>query len=322
MGKRHRPRRGSLQFWPRARAARPFAKIRNWSHDLKDIKLLGFAGYKTGMTHVLRQETNPKSHQKDMKVQEAITIIECPPIKPLAIRFYQKTADGSKVLSQILSKKINKEVSRSIVLPKKSSEPSSFDDLRLVVYTQPHLTGIGKKKPEIFELGISGEDKLKKLEFAKSMLEKDIINITDVFKEAQYVDVHSVTKGKGFQGTVKRYGVPIRQHKSEKTKRGIGNLGSWTPKRVQYSVPQAGKMGFHLRTEYNKKIYKINSKPEEINPKGGFVNYGLIKNPYVLVKGSFPGPRKRLILFTDTMRLNKKSTHPIDLTYISQESKQ
>ncbi|MDD5177758.1 MAG: 50S ribosomal protein L3 [Candidatus Nanoarchaeia archaeon] len=321
MGKRHSPRKGSLQFWPRSRARRNFARIRNWSHDLKDTKLLGFAGYKAGMTHILRVETNTKSQRKDLKTQEAITIIECPPMKPLAIKFYKKTTDGLVAISQLISKKINKEVKRTIGLPKKSSQPELFDDLRLIVYTQPSLTGIGKKKPEVFEVGLSG-DKDKKLELARSLLEKDLINITDVFKEAQYVDIHGVTKGKGFQGTVKRYGVNIRQHKSEKTKRGIGTLGAWTPKRVSFRTPQPGKMGYHLRTEYNKRIYKINSKPEEVNPKGGFVNYGIIKNPYILIKGSVPGPRKRLLILTETMRLNKRYNYPIEITYISQESKQ
>ncbi|MDD5253589.1 MAG: 50S ribosomal protein L3 [Candidatus Nanoarchaeia archaeon] len=320
MGKKHSPRRGSLQFWPRARSKKPFARIRNWSHDLKETKLLGFPGYKAGMTHVIRTETNPKSHRKEAKIQEAITIIECPPIKALSIRFYKKTIDGLIPISQLLSKKINKELRRSIPIPKKSSEPKEFDDLRLVVYTQPHLTGIGKKKPEVFEIGISGK-KENKLEFAKSLLEKEI-TINDVFKEAQYVDAHGVTKGKGFQGTVKKFGVAIRSHKAEKTKRGAGNLGPWTPKRVSFRTPQSGKMGYHLRTEYNKRIYRINSKPEAINPKGGFMFYGLVKNPYILLRGSLPGPRKRLVLLTDTIRANKQLLHPIDINYISQESKQ
>ena len=60
------------------------------------------------------------------------------------------------------------------------------------------------------------------------MLGKEI-KVEDVFESGVSVDVHGITKGKGFQGTVKRFGVPIRQHKAEKTKRGIGtHLGILT----------------------------------------------------------------------------------------------
>jgi large subunit ribosomal protein L3 len=119
------------------------------------------------------------------------------------------------------------------------------------------------------------------------------IRVRDVFAEGEQVDITAVTKGKGFQGTVKRFHVKIRQHKSEKVKRGIGSLGAWHPKRVLFTVPQSGKMGFHTRSDRNKWILKISD--ENINPNGGFNHYGLIKNEYIMLKGSVPGPCKRLI---------------------------
>jgi len=80
-------------------------------------------------------------------------------------------------------------------------------------------------------------------------------------------------------------------------------------------------MGYHLRTEYNKQIYKISSKPEEVNPKGAFLNYGNIKSTYILVAGSIAGARKRAIIMTKPMR--QHPPHPLPtITEINKESKQ
>ena len=152
-----------------------------------------------------------------------------------------------------------------------------------------------------------GGSKEEKLDYAKQKLGQEI-KIQDVFEPGNSIDAHGITKGKGFQGTVKRFGVMIRSHKAEKTKRGIGNLGAWTPKRVDYRVPQPGKMGYHLRTDYNKQILKISDKPEEINPKCGINNYGLVKNTYLLLKGSVPGPKKRALVLVGSIRPDRLMT--------------
>ena len=73
------------------------------------------------------------------------------------------------------------------------------------------------------KIGGSIEEKFK---FAKENLGKEIL-ILDVFKQGDQIDVHSITKGKGFQGPVKRFGITIRTHKSEKAKRNPGSLGPW-----------------------------------------------------------------------------------------------
>ena len=57
----------------------------------------------------------------------------------------------------------------------------------------------------------------------------------------------------------------------------IGNLGPFSPGYVVSTVPQAGQTGYHQRTEYNKRLLKIGDNPDEINPKGGFLNYGLME---------------------------------------------
>ena len=311
MGRAHKPKAGSMQYWPRKRAKRIYPRIRAWA-NLDMTNLLGFLGYKAGMTHVQIQENNPAMKQAKLK-SYACTIIECPPLKVLGIKFYQNTLYGIKNAGHILNENLDKELSRKIILPKKinAKQPENFNDLKLIVYTQPKLIGI-KKKPEILELGISG-NKEEKLNYAKNLLEKEI-KISDIFKVNQNVDIHSVTKGKGFQGPVKRFGVDLKGHKSEKKRRAPGNLGSWTPKKILFTVPQAGQLGFQTRTEYNKTIIKIGNKPEEINPKSGLEHYGLIKNDYILVKGSVSGSKRRLIVLTYPIRGRKPL--PMELKFV------
>jgi large subunit ribosomal protein L3 len=327
MGNIRNPRRGSMQFWPRKRAARIYPKVRTWP-DVQKPSFLGFAGYKAGMTHLQVKDNNPHSMTKDEDIFMPVTIIECPPIKIISFKFYKKSIKGLTAASEVLVT-TDKQVARKIKLPKKAAtladaekDIDNVDDVRVVVATEPSRTGIGKKKPEIFELGIGGTSPKEKLEFAKQYLDKEI-TINDVFAAGQQVDIKSVTKGKGFQGTTKRYGTKVRTRKAEKAKRGIGTLGPWHPAHVLFTVPQPGKMGYHSRTEYNKLIVKIGSKPEEINLKGGFKRYGLVKNNYILIKGTVAGQLKRLIRFNTPMRPNKKipKEAPI-ISYTSRESKQ
>lgn len=306
-----------MQIWPRKRARRIYPRVRSWS-NVERTKLLGFAGYKAGMTHIQARD-NSNSTTKGQIISIPVTIVECPPLKPLSLRFYKNSNYGFKLTGEILAKNLDKELKRKITMPKKSSkeEVKEFDVLKLAVYTQPKLIG-KKKKPEIFEIAIGNNN----LEFGKSLLQKDI-KINDIFNEGQLVDIHSVSRAKGFQGPVKRFGVRLRQKKSEKVKRGPGSLGAWKGQQhMMYRVAHAGQMGYHTRTDYNKLVIKIGNKVEDINPKGGFLRYGEIKNDYVLIKGSLPGAVKRLVRLTEPMRPKKKMAVIHDITKISLASKQ
>jgi large subunit ribosomal protein L3 len=137
------------------------------------------------------------------------------------------------------------------------------------------------------------------------------------------MDLFAITKGKGFQGPVKRWGIKLLPRKSRKTKRGVAAIGPWKPARVLYTVPRAGQMGYHQRTEYNKRILKIGIDGKEVTPKGGFVRYGEVKGTYIIVDGSLPGPAKRLIRLRYPARAPKKiPDSPPNISYISLESTQ
>jgi len=309
MPKAHKPRLGSMQFWPRKRTKHSLVRVRSWAKQ-NQVKLLGFIGYKAGMTHLMVVDNRSKSLTKDKEIFLPTTIIECPPMYVAGVSFYKKTLLGLNKSTSILAEKLPKEMARKVQLPKKTikkiDEVKEFDDLRLLVASNPKLTGVGTKKPKLLEIALGGS-KEDKLTYAKEHLGKEI-KVSDVFDSGKQVDIHATTKGKGFQGTVKRFGAPIRQHKSEKTKRGIGNLGAWTPKRVDFRVPQSGKMGYHLRTEYNKHIIKVGNDGKEVTPKSGIQKYGVVSNDYLLLKGSVAGARKMPILLTEAIRANSKIT--------------
>lgn len=319
------PRSGSMQYWPRTRAKRVFARVRSWA-NVNEAKPLGFAGYKAGMTHAIITDNRKTSKTKNEEIFCPLTVIECPPLKTASIRFYKKTNQGLNLISEILSEKLDKELERSIIIPKKIKNKiediKDYDDIKLLVYTQPRLTGIGKKKPEVFEIALGGK-KEDKLNYAKEKLGKEI-TINDVFKEGQQLDIHAVSKAKGLQGPIKRFGIGLKGHKSEKGRRAPGSLGGWKAQgHVMYRVAHAGRMGYHQRTDYNKWLIKMGDKAEEINPKDGFVHYGIIKNPYIVVKGSITGQTKRIIRFNHATRPSKKipSEQPV-IRYISLSSKQ
>lgn len=325
MGKSHKPRSGSMQFWPRKRANRPYTRVRSWP-ILKENKPVGFAGYKVGMTHLHFIDNSKASITKNQEIMIPCTVIECPPLKSASIILYKKDVYGLHAKKSINAEKLDKELAKKIRIPKKAKSeeinPNDYQDIRLLVYTQPKLTTIGKKKPELFEIGLGGSVE-EKFNFAKEKLGKEI-TISDVFQAGNQVDVSAVTKGKGFQGPVKRFGIAIRSHKSEKVIRGPGSLGGWKGQgHFMYRIAHAGQTGYHQRKEYNKWILKVGEDPKEINPLGGFKNYGLVKSNYILIKGSIAGPRKRLIKLISPARPNNKIPKEApQIKYISLSSHQ
>jgi len=308
------PRHGSMQYWPRKRAKRNYARIRSWP---KMENLSFFAGYKVGMTHVLYINNRKTATTKNEEISSAVTVVECPPLKVIGIKSYNLTHSGKQTVSQIFIPNLDKELARKITLPKKKSEKElkEGESYSIIIQTQPKLAGI-KKKPEIFEVPI------KDLEKAKSILGKELY-VNELIKPGQQFDVYGITKGKGFQGPVKRFGITLRSHKSEKAIRNPGAVGPWHPHHGNYTVAHAGQMGYHQRQEKNKLILKVGTKPEEINVNGGFVHYGFVKNPYVLFKGSLQGTPKRLLIFMPTKRPNKKIPGEApEITYVNLASKQ
>ena len=314
-----------MQFWPRVRASRSYARVRNLPTG--EAKPLVFAGYKAGMTHIMGVDSGKTSLTKGEKVAVPVTVIECPPMKIASVRFYKPSGYGVDVAQELFFQ-TNKELSRKITAAKKQStakdieaiDLSSVSKVTIQVYTQPHKTGIGKKKPEIFEVGIGGSVE-EQVNYVKENVGKEIA-VSDLFAAGNVVDARAVTTGRGYQGPVKRFGISLRAKKSEKTKRGPGSLGGWIAQgHTLYRIAHAGQTGFHQRTQYNNLIVEVGDDIAKVNPKGGFINYGNVKSTYVLIKGSLPGPKKRLVTLTAPLRPHNKVNLPT-VQQISIASKQ
>jgi large subunit ribosomal protein L3 len=298
------PKRGSLSYLPKGRAAGIVGRIRFWPHVETGPSLLGFLGYKAGMTHVSMIEDLAGSPDFGKEVIKPATVIDSPPVTVCAVRAYTRDSYGLKTFTEVWMKNPPKDIERLTTPPNNPNPENGFKkteeniekiaEFRILAATQPKLASVPKKKPELVEIKVDGGSVKEQFEYAKNFLGKTV-SITNVFKENQYVDVIAVSKGKGFQGPIKRWGVKIRDRKSRKTKRGVATLGPWSPSRVLYTIPRAGQMGYHQRTEYNKRILKIGSNGAEVTPKGGFLRYGVVSSSYVVLSGSVPGPAKRLI---------------------------
>jgi len=325
------PRRGSLAFIPRGRAARQTARIRFWPHVETGPTLLGFTGYKAGMTHVFMVEDKQGSPNFGKEVMYPATVIDAPPLTICAVRAYTQTPYGLKTLTEVWMKEPPKDINRLTTPPKNPDPQNSFKkmetnldkitEFRLLAATQPKLAGVPKKKPELVEIKVDGAPIKEQFEYVKNQLGKNI-SVTNTFKEGQFIDVVSVSKGKGFQGPVKRFGVKIRDRKSRKTQRGIATLGPWSPSRVLYTIARAGQMGYHQRTEYNKRILKIGTDGAEITPKGGFIRYGPVRGAYLILTGSVPGPTKRLIRLRYPIRAPRRIPEAPKIVSVSLESPQ
>jgi len=177
-----------------------------------------------------------------------------------------------------------------------------YDDLRVIVYSLVKKAKI-KKTPDIIEIGLNGslEDKLK---WIKENLDKEI-SVSNAFVSGELVDLRGLTKGKGLVGPVKRFGIQLKNHKSEKGRRRPGSIGPWHPARVIFRVPMAGQLGMFTRAIYNNKIVKIGNKEEALK---NFKNYGDINSDFVVVQGSIQGPAKRQLIITKTLRPTRRQT--------------
>jgi large subunit ribosomal protein L3 len=328
MPERHHPKRGSHGFSPRKRCKSQTPHIKSWAKGGDKPKIQGFFGYKAGMTHTFIIDYRPTSTTSGREVREPVTIVETPPIKVAAVRGYQRSSYGLYTAGEKWAEKLDPELVKRMPLSKKQKKKdwdflNEVEEIRVIVYTQPKLvSGTPKKIPEISEVKIGGGSIEEQIAYAKEILGKEL-KINDVIKEGDMLDIIAVTKGKGFQGAVKRFGVKLLHHKNSKHRRMIGTAGSWHPNWIQATVPQAGQMGYHQRTEYNKRVLKIGDNGEEITPNGGFPNYGVLRNSYIVIHGSIPGPSKRLIGMRDAIRYRRgvKIEKP-EITYISTTSKQ
>merc|ERR1719233_1206160 len=188
-------------------------------------------------------------------------------------------------------------------------------------------------KTWVKEFQINGGSIEDKIDYVYNLFEKPV-SIGDVFKVEENLDTIAITKGKGNEGVTTRWGVTRLPRKTHRGLRKFACIGAWHPARVSYAVARVGQNGYHHRTEINKKIFHIGKNVEiqcksgdltkkSINPMGGFVHYGTVRDKYLMIKGSCPGLRKRPITLRKILQPLYKPIYlePIDLKFVDTSSK-
>ncbi|WP_227261835.1 50S ribosomal protein L3 [Salarchaeum japonicum] len=331
-----RPRKGSMGYGPRKRAASEVPRFNSWPSDDGQPALQGFAGYKAGMTHVVTVDDKANSPTEGMEQSVPVTLVETPPMYAAAVRLYEDTPYGQKPLTEVWADDLHEDLDRVLSTPDEPGdedeltqalEANDVADVRVITHTVPSdVASVPKKDPDVMETRVGGGSIQDRADFALSLLDDGSHELGDVFRAGEFMDVAGVTKGKGTQGPVKRWGVQKRKgkHARQGWRRRIGNLGPWNPSRVRSTVPQQGQTGYHQRTELNKRLLDFgdDAAADDINADGGFVNYGEVSGPYALVKGSLPGPDKRVLRFRPAVRPNESPRLDPEVRYVSNSSNQ
>ena len=317
--KKSAPRRGSLGVRPRKRAEDIVPRIRSFPQiALSKIAPLAFLGYKVGMTHAFMADPVPTSPSYGKEIFVPVTFIETPPMIIAGMRIYGRNPElGRFVLGEAWASREALEKANITRLIKKFDPPSIEEaagriepllekavDVRALLLSVPNLAGgVSQKKPFLVEVALSQAPVKAKYDYLKNVLGSQI-RISDIFSPGMLIDVIGVTRGRGFQGVVKRFGVKElpRWHKHRKASRTVASRGSQVG--ALSTTPQAGQMGYHRRTEFNKLVLMVGSAEQapSYNPPGGWKNYGLIRSDFIVLKGSVMGTKKRPLILRFPIR--------------------
>jgi large subunit ribosomal protein L3e len=367
--KYEQPRSGSLGFLPRRRTRHHRGRVRSFPRDdpKKPVHLTAFIGYKAGMTHVARyheRREGKKIFKKD--IIEPVTIIETPPIKVVGFVGYIDTPRGLRALTTVWAQTIPDEVKRKFYKNWNNAKRKAFSKyvqrwkedakskksvkrdierirkyctvVRVLAHTQMAKLNFRQKKAHLLEIQVNGGTVAQKVDWAEEKLENEI-TVGEVFKNYEMIDIIGVTRGKGTNGVIKRFGVSRLPRKTHRGLRRVGCIGAWHPSSVKWTVARTGQLGYHHRTEINKKIYRVgagacrgvknNATTEtdvvekNITPLGGFPHYGVVNNDFLMVKGGIVGTRKRAITLRKSLltQTRNAATEDIDVKFIDTSSK-
>jgi len=193
-------------------------------------------------------------------------------------------------------------VDKNIVTQIKTKENDGYDAVQLgTVDKRENLAN----KPEI---GHTKKANTTPKRFLREIRGVDVSNYqlgsevkADIFAEGEMVDVTGTSKGKGFQGVIKRYNQsrgPMG-HGSQ-YHRGVGSLGTMLPMRVLPGKKMPGHMGKEQVTVQNLEVIQID-----------------LENNVILIKGNVPGPKKSLVFIKSAVKNSRKKNPKEILKYES-----
>jgi large subunit ribosomal protein L3e len=359
------PRHGSLGFLPRKRTRHHRGRVRSYPKDnaAKPVHLTAFPVFKAGMTHILRDVDKPGSKLHKKEVVEACTVLEAPPIVVCGVVGYIETPRGLRALTTVWAQHLSTQFKRRLYKNWMNSKKKAFSKyvqkwsdeknitaeldrikkycqvVRVIVHTQLDKLNFRQKKAHVLEIQVNGGTIAQKVDFARQNFEQEI-RVSKVFDQDEMIDVLGVTKGKGYEGVTTRFGTKRLPRKTHRGLRKVGCIGAWHPARVRFTVARAGQLGYHHRTEMNKKVYRIgvgiryeggvnnastaaDLTEKSITPLGGFPHYGIVREDFVLIKGCCVGPKKRALLLRKSLfpQVSRTALEKINLKFIDTASK-
>jgi len=357
------PRHGSLGYCPRKRTKHHRGRIRSFPKDTTGgpCQLTAFMGFKAGMTHCVREIDRPGSKLHKKEAVEAVTILECPPMVVVGVIGYVETPSGLRSLTTVWAGHLSDDCKRRFYknwykskrkaftkYAKKCAErpqdvESELDRIkkycqvvRIIAHTQVRKLKLRQKAAHVMEIQVNGgEDIGAKVDFAKELFEKEI-DVDKVFSEGEIIDVCGVSRGRGYEGVVARWGVTRLPRKTHRGLRKVACIGAWHPARVKWTVARAGQRGYFHRTEMNRRVLRIGYKGDtksastetdltekSITPMGGFPHYGEINENWLMLKGCVPGSKKRpLTLRKSIVAPTRRSfMEPLNIRFIDTSSK-
>lgn len=190
------------------------------------------------------------------------------------------------------------EVEPNVVTQIKTKEKDGYDAIQLGAVT------VKEKSSNKAKIGHTKKANTAPKRFLKELRGVNVNDYTlgqtisaDVFKEGEFVDVSGVSKGKGFQGVIKRYNQsrgPMG-HGSQ-YHRGVGSLGTLLPMHVLKGKKLPGHMGNVTTTIQNLEVVSVD-----------------LENNVILIKGNVPGPKKSLVIVKTAVKKGEKTNEALEL---------
>ena len=190
------------------------------------------------------------------------------------------------------------EVEENVVTQVKTVEKDGYDAIQLGTVT------VKEKNSNKAKIGHAAKANTAPKRFLKEIRGVDVNNYTlgqvvkaDIFEKGEVVDVTGTSKGKGYQGVIKRHNQsrgPMG-HGSQ-YHRGVGSLGTMRPMHVLKGKKLPGHMGNVTTTIQNLEIVDID-----------------LENNIILIKGNVPGPKKSLVVIKTSVKNPDKKNAAVEL---------
>ena len=183
------------------------------------------------------------------------------------------------------------EVEPNVVTQIKTVEKDGYDAIQLGAVT------IKEKSSNKPKMGHTNKANTTPKRFLKEIRGVNVNDYTlgqvisaDIFTKGEMVDVSGISKGKGFQGVIKRHNQsrgPMG-HGSQ-YHRGVGSMGTLLPMHVLKGKKLAGHMGNVATTIQNLEVVSVD-----------------LENNVILIKGNVPGPKKSLVMIKTSVKKGEK----------------